>query len=173
VSANSTGMLHRRQCTTASGFTIAAGIEVEISPEKEGIGRHSQGVGVLDVGLEHLERVLVRLAHGADDHLLRLPSRRGGLLRPFFDRSSSSCTPPLLQASVALQPHHGSSDRSRGWRGMACASSSGERSSSSPWRPALSFFSLSKWGSAACVLRVSVFFFSSPEVGISRLCLAR
>ena len=48
---------------------------METDPAKgggEGIGRHSQGVCVLDVGLEHLERVPERLAHGADDHLLLL-----------------------------------------------------------------------------------------------------
>lgn len=65
-----------------------------------GAGRHSQGVGVLDVSLKNLER---RLAHGAGDHLLRAASGSS-------DRHSHTPTPPPAgwrQGSLHSHPRPG------------------------------------------------------------------
>jgi hypothetical protein len=66
---------------------------------------HSQGVGVLDVGLEHLERVLERLARGADDHLLLFLLLLAVAACSVWLLEPTTHHPPLQAPAIATAAH--------------------------------------------------------------------
>jgi hypothetical protein len=73
--------------------------EIEAAAMKTVEQRHSQGVGVLDVGLEHLERVLERLAHMEETTISF--SSSPSLWRPAPCGSSCPQPPTLESPSIA------------------------------------------------------------------------